>query len=382
MDRRLPGLETSYGNAGVIQREAVEPYAMPRSLRFLLAAALGRTPDVHYHVAGLLAAWPQLWQYWRASAPHRHRQASGDYAALIAHATSEHQRMLDLAGANALVQRQGLRLVYRSAGLLDEALKDAARIEREYGIAFRAMDGAQLQAAEPGFRIPLAGAVHWLDSWSVSDPSLVVERYARLFTALGGRFVLGNAGSLRQAGAGWQADTVEGRVEASQAVVALGPWAGPFTRRLGYRLPLFVKRGYHRHYVNGATVAVPTLDAERGYVMSAQKKGLRITTGAEIADIDATPTPRQLALAEAAAAGLLALGEPVESTPWLGSRPCVADMKPIIGKAGRHDGLWFNFGHGHQGFTLGPASARLLADLIDGGTPYTDAAGYAPGRFG
>ena len=34
VDRRAPGRETSYGNAGIIQREAVEPYApwsAPRS---------------------------------------------------------------------------------------------------------------------------------------------------------------------------------------------------------------------------------------------------------------------------------------------------------------------------------------------------------------
>src|SRR5690606_19326472 len=30
IDRREPGRETSYGNAGIIQREAVEPYAFPR----------------------------------------------------------------------------------------------------------------------------------------------------------------------------------------------------------------------------------------------------------------------------------------------------------------------------------------------------------------
>lgn|GEM_PF-1881030 len=48
----------------------------------------------------------------------------------------------------------------------------------------------------------------------------------------------------------------------------------------------------------------------------------------------------------------------------------------------RHPGLWINCGHGHQGFTLGPASARLLADLIEGGTPYTEAAAFAPLRFG
>ena len=28
VDRRAPGLETSYGNAGIIQREAIGPYAL------------------------------------------------------------------------------------------------------------------------------------------------------------------------------------------------------------------------------------------------------------------------------------------------------------------------------------------------------------------
>ena len=32
VDRTEPGLETSYGNAGIIQSEAVEPYAMPRDI--------------------------------------------------------------------------------------------------------------------------------------------------------------------------------------------------------------------------------------------------------------------------------------------------------------------------------------------------------------
>ncbi|MNR28202.1 D-amino acid dehydrogenase small subunit [compost metagenome] len=115
--------------------------------------------------------------------------------------------------------------------------------------------------------------------------------------------------------------------------------------------------------------------------MSSQQRGLRITTGAEIARMDAPSTPRQLAGAEAEVRKLLNLGLPVEAQPWLGSRPCCADMKPVIGRAQRHKGLWFNFGHGHHGFTLGPASARLLADLIEGGTPYTEATAFSPSRF-
>jgi D-amino-acid dehydrogenase len=67
--------------------------------------------------------------------------------------------------------------------------------------------------------------------------------------------------------------------------------------------------------------------------------------------------------------------------PWLGARPCTVDMKPVIGAAPRHRGLWFNFGHAHQGFTLGPASGRLLAELMTGELPYIDPAPYSPRRF-
>jgi D-amino-acid dehydrogenase len=57
-------------------------------------------------------------------------------------------------------------------------------------------------------------------------------------------------------------------------------------------------------------------------------------------------------------------------------------MLPVIGPAPRHRGLWFNFGHAHQGFTLGPLSGRLMAELIEGGPTRVDMAPYSAARFG
>ncbi len=381
LDRRPPGQETSYGNAGMIQREAVEPHPMPRDLPTLLTAALGQRLDMQYHLGGLLAAAPQLLGYWHASSPKRYKQISRQYASLIAHSTSEHARYIALADANDLIRRDGFRFMYRSERGFTEGVQEAQRLHREYGILFSILDSAAFAAAEPAFRAPLAGAVHWLDTWGVSDPGKLVERYAALFQQRGGRLVSGDAGSLQPTATGWRADSSDGSVTAQQTVVALGPWADQLTRRLGYRLPLFIKRGYHRHYTGGASLNLATLDAERGFLLAPQQRGLRITTGAEIARIGAPPTPRQLQGAEAETRQLLDLGQPVERQPWLGNRPCTADMKPVIGPAPRHPGLWFNFGHGHQGFTLGPASARLLVDLMENAEPYTDATAFAPARF-
>ncbi|MET0543882.1 MAG: FAD-binding oxidoreductase, partial [Variovorax sp.] len=83
----------------------------------------------------------------------------------------------------------------------------------------------------------------------------------------------------------------------------------------------------------------------------------------------------------AAARELIDLPEPVESVPWLGNRPCTVDMKPVMGPAPKHPGLWFNFGHSHQGFTLGPVSGRLLAEMIEGSQTLVDPAPFAATRF-
>ena len=133
------------------------------------------------HAGGLLACWRQLLPYWQASAPASHRAISRQYAGLIAHATDEHARPMILAGAEELVRRDGLRMIYRNDVVMERALRDAQRVSEAYGIRFAALDARALAAAEPAFLIPLAGAVHWLDAWSISDPGTLVERYASLF---------------------------------------------------------------------------------------------------------------------------------------------------------------------------------------------------------
>nr|WP_316638932.1 FAD-binding oxidoreductase [uncultured Roseateles sp.] len=382
VDRRAPGGETSYGNAGIIQREAVEPYAFPRELMTLLSAAMNRRLDVRYHLAGLWQVWPSLARYWWHSAPRRHRLISQAYASLIAHSTSEHQRFITLADAEDLVRRDGLRMVYRTQEALDRAATASERLADEYGVNSVIMGWGALSRAEPSLHAAvLAGAVHWTDSWSSGDPGALVERYFRSFLQHGGHWAQGDAGTLRETQGGWRVETKDGTVHAQHAVLALGPWADQHVRRLGYRLPLFTKRGYHQHHVGGSTITVPTLDAERGYVLAPQNRGLRLTTGAELAPFGAPPSPVQLIGAERQARQLLNLGKPVELQPWLGARPCSADMKPLIGAAPRHAGLWFNFAHGHQGFTLGPASARLLADQMEGIQPFVSPTQFLPNRF-
>jgi D-amino-acid dehydrogenase len=382
VDRREPGRETSYGNAGIIQREAVEPYPFPQEWSKLAQVALKRGAAVNYHLAALPPQAAALASYWANSRPERHAAISSAYARLIEHALTEHQALIEMAGADDLVRREGYRFVFREAATMRDAVARAEVLAQTHGLRHEVLDADALAQAEPGLRMRLAGALHWLDPWTVSDPGrLVGDRYAALLSREGGAFVHGDAATLQQTATGWRVHTGAGEIDAEHAVIALGPWSDTMLRTLGYRYPLFVKRGYHRHYRGGVEPRLPAFDIDSGLVLAPMQHGVRLTTGAEFALIDAPATPVQLERAEVLARQLFELREPVEAEPWVGARPCTADMLPLIGAAPRHRGLWFNFGHAHQGFTMGPVSGRLMAELIEGSATVVDPAPYTPARF-
>jgi D-amino-acid dehydrogenase len=384
VDRRGAAEETSFGNAGLIQREGVYPYGFPHDFGALLRYGFNRTIDAHYHPSALPKLAPFLWRYWHYSRPARHAEVARRYAKLIEHCVTEHEALIAEAGAGEFIRRGGWMKVFRTARERDLRFAEAERWQREFGIRHRQLDARALQEQEPYLAPVLAGALHWTDPISVQDPQDLGLAYLKLFERLGGRFVQGNAASLEAEGEGWRLRSAEGPLQAGGAVIALGPWADVLTRSLGYDLPLAVKRGYHMHYraAGEAKLNHPILDVERGYFMGPMRRGIRLTTGAEFALRDAIRTPVQLGRAEPIARDLFPLAERLDNEPWMGARPCTPDMLPVIGAAPKHRNLWFAFGHAHHGLTLGAVTGRLLAEMVVGETPFVDLAPYSAARFG
>lgn len=371
--------ETSYGNAGIIQSEAVEPYAMPTDVPSLIAIALKRTNDVEWNVESVLGELRSLFGYFRHSQPRRLQAITRTYGTLIRRSREDHAPYIEAAGAGDLIRRDGFHQAYRDAAKLASAVKKAERVNEAFGVGFTALDAAGLMAAEPALKPGFAGAIHWTDSWCCSSPGELTQAYGELFLKRGGRLLDGDAETLAKDGAGWRVETADGPITARDVVVCLGAWSPKLLKRFGYKIPMVRKRGYHQHFRNNP-LDKPLMDASVGAVFVPMKAGMRITTGAELTAMTATQNLRQLAEAEAGARKVLDFGGPVENRPWHGTRPCMPDMLPVVGKAPRHDGLWFDFGHGHQGFTLGPTTGVLLAGLMAGrADPVMDA--LSPARL-
>jgi D-amino-acid dehydrogenase len=382
VDRRGVGEETSFGNAGVIEGNTLFPHAFPSGFGALLRIVLKRAPEANYHLSFLPKIAPWLLAY-RANTRLETSIAFAEaMRPLYSRALNEHESLLNEAGATRYLRKTGWLKLYRG----EDSFAANAR-ERDFaarlGLEHRVLDPEQARSLEPSLSPVFRHAVHWPGAGSISNPLAVTKAYAALFAKHGGVALKGDARTLHRSGANWRVDTEQGSIDSRTAVVALGPWAPDLLGPLGVKLPLAFKRGYHRHFqpIGNAGLTRPVVDTDNGYCLAPMEQGIRLTTGAEFADRDAAPTPVQFDRLMPSARGLFPLGEAVEAQPWLGSRPCFADSRPVIGPAPGQPGLWLDYGHAHWGLTLGPSSGRLIAEMIAGTTPFCDPKPYSAERF-
>ncbi len=249
VDRGGAGEGTSFGNAGIIEGNTIFPQAFPSRLD---AAAAHRAQA---------RAGSELSS--RVSAP------GGALArvvpGLVAAAAAGRDRACDAAVLRPRRRRargadRGIRrwrnMCARPAGSscsARSAHSPRTARERDLAATLRDRDPSarpdEARALEPSLEPVFRRAIFLPDVMSVSNPLALTRAYARRFEALGGVTLTGDARTLapRRRAAGAIA-AEEGIVEASHAVVALGPVVAGCAGAARHRLPLGIKRGYHRHF--------------------------------------------------------------------------------------------------------------------------------------
>ena len=379
----LAGEGTSYGNAGLIECASVFPYMFPRDVRQILKYALNSAPQVRYRFSDLPSFLPWLVRYYLASSEERTLHSALAELPLIQRSLIEHEALIAEAGVPELLRRSGWIKLFRSDATLANAVAELERA-RQYGVAGEVLDAKAIAAREPNLTgdSPVRYICPRPDSFPI--PAGWQKPMRRSSSARAGAFASAMRARCNRMGAAGGLPDTDGAMVAREAVVALGPWSDQVFRPLGYAIPLGVKRGYHLHLAprGNAVLHHPVLDTDFGYLLAPMNRGIRLTTGVEFARRDAPPTPVQLQRSLPRARNLFPLGEAIDAKPWIGARPCLPDMLPVIGRAPRHAGLWFDFGHQHHGLTLGPATGRLLAEMMTGETPFADPGPFAAERFG
>ena len=374
IDRRPPGQETSFGNAGVVGNGYVLPFGFP-ALSRIPGILLDRDTSARVRYADLPRTLPWIINFYFKSLPTPRRLSGEKLRPLIARAVDEHKFLMRNTDAERYLSLAKQVSLFRSANSFANSHTER-QTAQEMGVPFEIFDAAAFHEIEPHLKPVFHKIIRWTGGAHLNNPGAVTTVYAERFVREGGTFIQTEI-------KGGSFENLLGDIQAKQIVICAGPWSAEILKTLGYHFPMMVKRGYHQHYsaLNSATLSHAITDVEYGYVLSNMEQGYRITTGAEFAALDSPPTPVHLTRVLPHARELFPLGEPRDPTPWHGSRPCFADSLPVIGRAPRHPGLWLNFGHGHMGMTIGPSSGRLLAEMMSEAKPFCDPAPYRAERF-
>jgi D-amino-acid dehydrogenase len=164
---------------------------------------------------------------------------------------------------------------------------------------------------------------------------------------------------------------------AGHVIIAGGAWSSPLARALGATVAVAPQRGQiiHLHMPDRPTGDWPVVLGFRDHYIVCWAGG-RVVAGATRetgsgfdARLTAAGVREVLAEALRVAPGLGGAGM-LEMR--VGLRPLSADGRPVIGPVPGVAGAYLATGHGPSGLTLGPYSARLIADLILGRPPDMD----------
>ena len=384
LDRGQPGRETSYGNTGVLSDASIVIVNNPGLLKQLPRLMRNRGLKLRYSPGFVAKRLFWVLRFLGHCTQRHFEHAAMALRAIQVLSLDIHKALIAEAGADHLLRHTGWLKVFRGHDSFLAYDLERGALEKT-GVRHTIFSADQLARIEPGLAPVFVAGVLMEDTCSVSSPAALCDAYTALFVAAGGAVRQAAVTGLERVSDNkWRVILDQAlAIEATAVMVAAGPWSAEIAAWLGYKIPMAWERGYHLHLRpgEGAPLTRAVHDMDRGYVMSPQLQGVRVTSGSELTDRDAPPNYAQINEVASIAREVAGLGETIEDTPWMGRRPTLVDSLPMIGKAPRHDNLWFNLGHHHTGLSMSTGSARIIADLIERHTPPIDATPFRPERF-
>jgi D-amino-acid dehydrogenase len=244
VDRREPGRETSYGNAGILSSGSITPLNVPSLWNVLPKYLTNRHPALRWDVAWSVRNAGWVVRFLANARASNTKPRAAALHGLIGASLKLHRDWIIKANAAHRFRETGWLKAWRSDAVASAKAEQA--VLAEFGIRSDLLDRQAISAIEPNI-VPVykVGLLH-TQTASVDSPGAVVKAYAQMFAGAGGHIRRAEIRSIAQEGEGWRAVLSDGEMRARHVVVALGPWSADLLRPLGYRVPLASERGYHR----------------------------------------------------------------------------------------------------------------------------------------
>jgi D-amino-acid dehydrogenase len=280
-------------------------------------------------------------------------------------------------------ERKGLLMYYQTEKAGEKEMKTAKRAA-EVGLETELLSLEEIKKIEPNVNLNVKGAIYYKCDAHMTPG----EFMSQMTTYLKGQNVIFYTNE-RVVDMTVQADKVatvltdKRKISADEVVIAAGSWSPLLAKKIGITLLVQAGKGYRINVKRPTGITIPSLLMEAKVGVTPMNGFTRFAGTMELAGINHKINPvRVKAIANAAENYFNGLKiEPSEiNDAACGLRPVSPDGLPYIGRVGTYKNLSIATGHAMMGWSLGPATGKLIAEILTGRKTSMDTTPFNPKR--
>jgi D-amino-acid dehydrogenase len=358
----------SFGNAGMIVPSHIIPLASPGMISKGIRWMFNSTSPfyVRPRLSRGLIKWG--WQFYR-HATRKHVEHSAPALKQISQLSKAMYRQL----ANELpfdfgYSERGLLMLYQTKETEQEEM-EGATFANKLGVEAHVLTPDQVQQLEPDIRVRVRGGVYFPGDAHITPQALMNQ----LIPFLHSQGVKIQSSTTVQdyaveSGRVKAVKTNRGDFEFDEVVLATGAWSGIEASKLGLTIPMQAGKGYSFTVQNVMKNArIPSIFLEERVAVTPMGNTLRFGGTMEITGIDHSVTMnrvRGIVQAIPRYYPEMKVTMPKKEEVWHGLRPCSPDGLPYIGRSKKISNLILATGHSMMGLSLGPATGKLVEEIV------------------
>lgn len=169
-------------------------------------------------------------------------------------------------------------------------------------------------------------------------------------------------------------------------VIAGGSWSPAIARLAGLKVPLMPGKGYSfmTPQDDSKRMTIPSILCEAKVAITPMNGSIRYGGTMEVGKINDQINMNRVRGIVESVPKYLPNFKPEIPQPkdiWFGFRPVSPDGLPYIGLSSKYNNLAIATGHAMIGLSLGPATGKIISDVLTGNKPEMNIDLFAPGRF-
>ena len=282
------------------------------------------------------------------------------------------------------LESKGLLMAYKTS-LAEREEAKAASWAKDLGIIVKQLSKEEILKIQPKVPMEVAGAFMY-ESDAHTTPELFMNNLKNHLMSRGLKFFLDTVvTSFQKKEKKIEAlNTNKGIFKADEFVIATGAWTEGILKELGIKLSIQAGKGYSFDVQDITGLSIPAILSEAKVAVTPMSGYTRFGGTMEISGINSKINSRRvLSIVNAAKEYYPGIEIPLTSVDKArsGLRPLSTDGLPFIGRHSSFKNLVLASGHAMMGWSLGPATGKLLTELISGYDPSLDLRPYSPERI-